>query len=50
MYKLKGRLARVGHLLLDGQADVLFLHKTSLALSGLPEWLRSMRSTPMVWP
>ena len=49
LYKLKGRLARVGHLLLDGQADVLFLHKTALALSGLPEWLRSQRGTPMVF-
>ncbi len=49
LYKLKGRLARVGHLLLDGNPDVLFLHKTALALSGVPEWLRSMRSTPMVF-
>lgn len=49
LYKLKGRLARVGHLLLDGDADVLFLHKTALALSGMPEWLRSFRRTPMVF-
>lgn len=49
LYKLKGRLARVGHLLLDGGADLLFLHKTALALTGLPEWLRSFRGTPMVF-
>lgn len=49
LYKLKGRLARVGHLLLDGGADVLFVHKTALALTGLPEWLRSLRRTPMVF-
>ena len=49
LYKLKGRLARVGHLLLDGGADLLFVHKTALALTGLPEWLRSLRGTPMVF-
>lgn len=49
LYKLKGRLARVGHLLVDGDADVLFLHKTALALTGLPEWLRSFRKTPIIF-
>jgi glycosyltransferase involved in cell wall biosynthesis len=49
IYKLAGRLKRVGHLLLDGEADVIFLHKTALALSGLPEWLRSRRRTPLVF-
>ncbi len=48
-YKLAGRLKRVGHLLTDGGADLIFLHKTSLAVSGLPEWLRSFRRTPMVF-
>lgn len=49
LYKLKGRLERVGRLLADDGADVLFLHKTALALSGWPEWLRSLRKTPMVF-
>ncbi|MDP2270223.1 MAG: glycosyltransferase family 4 protein [Archangium sp.] len=49
LYKLKGRLERVRHLLTDGGADVLFLHKTALALSGWPEWLRSLRKTPMIF-
>jgi glycosyltransferase involved in cell wall biosynthesis len=48
-YKLAGRLKRVGHLLADGGADVIFLHKTALAVSGLPEWLRSFRRTPLVF-
>lgn len=48
-YKLAGRLKRVGHLLTDGGADLIFLHKTSLAVSGLPEVLRSLRKTPMVF-
>lgn len=30
-------------------ADLIFLHKTALAISGLPEWLRSFRRTPMVF-
>jgi glycosyltransferase involved in cell wall biosynthesis len=48
-YKLAGRLRRVGHLLFDGSADVLFLHKTALALTGLPERLRALRRTPLVF-
>ncbi len=48
-YKLAGRLKRVAHLLTDDDADVLFLHKTALAVTGLPEWLRSFRRTPLVF-
>jgi glycosyltransferase involved in cell wall biosynthesis len=48
-YKLMSRLKRVAHLLADNDADILFMHKTALAVTGLPEWLRSFRRTPMVF-
>jgi glycosyltransferase involved in cell wall biosynthesis len=49
LYKLRGRLLRSAHLLLDGGYDVLYLHKTAFALTGFPEWLRARRETPMVF-
>ncbi len=48
-YKLAGRLRRVASLLSDDRADLLVLHKTSLPFTGLPEWLRSFRHTPMIF-
>lgn len=48
-WKLWGRMKRVGHLLADDGADIVFAHKTSLAVSGLPEWLRARRGTPLVF-
>lgn len=48
-YKVAGRLRRVGQLLAANGADVIFLHKTAFAVSGLPEWLRSFRKTPLVF-
>ncbi|MBI5482365.1 MAG: glycosyltransferase [Deltaproteobacteria bacterium] len=48
-YKLAGRLRRVAHMVADGGADLLFLHKTALAVTGLPEWARSLRRTPIVF-
>jgi glycosyltransferase involved in cell wall biosynthesis len=48
-YKLAGRLKRVGELLGEHDADVIYLHKTTLAVSGVPEWLRSLRRTPIVF-
>jgi glycosyltransferase involved in cell wall biosynthesis len=48
-YKLSARLKRVTHLLLDTGYDLVFLHKTALAFSGLPEYLRHLRHTPMVF-
>jgi glycosyltransferase involved in cell wall biosynthesis len=49
LYKLRGRLLRSAHLLLDRGYDVLYLHKTAFALTGLPEWLRARRRTPIVF-
>jgi glycosyltransferase involved in cell wall biosynthesis len=49
LYKLRGRLVRSAHLVLDGGYDVLYLHKTAFALTGLPEWLRARRKTPIVF-
>lgn len=48
-YKLWGRLKRVAHLLATKQADLLFLHKTALAVTGMPEWLRSLGKTPIIF-
>jgi glycosyltransferase involved in cell wall biosynthesis len=48
-YKLAARLKRVGHLLLAGDADIVFLHKTALAFSGIPERLRGLRSAKIVF-
>ena len=49
LYKLARRLKRVGHLWLEREADVLFIHKTSMALTALPEMIRSFGSTPIVF-
>ena len=49
LYKAKGRLMRAGSLLFERGHDLLFLHKTTLAVTGLPEWLRSRRRTPTVF-
>lgn len=48
-YKLMGRLKRAAKLIAADDADLIFLHKTALAVTGLPEWLRSMRKTPLVF-
>lgn len=48
-YKLGRRLKRVGHLLLDREADLLFIHKTSMALTALPEVFRGLGRTPIVF-
>lgn len=48
-YKLAGRLRRMALLLADRRADLIVLHKTTLPMSGLPEWLRSMSKTPLVF-
>lgn len=48
-YKLLGRLTRAARVLTPGDADLLFVHKTSLAVSGLPEALRARRGPPMVF-
>jgi glycosyltransferase involved in cell wall biosynthesis len=48
-YKLGARLKRVARLLLDADADLVFLHKTALAFTGLPEMLRGLRRTPLVF-
>lgn len=48
-YKLLGRFSRAAQMLKAGDADLLFVHKTSLAVSGLPEALRARRGPPMVF-
>lgn len=48
-YKLAFRLKRVAHLLFDADADVVFLHKTALAFSGVPERLRALRRAKIVF-
>jgi glycosyltransferase involved in cell wall biosynthesis len=48
-YKLARRLKRVAHLLLERQADVLFIHKSSMALTALPEVIRGFGHTPIVF-
>ncbi len=48
-YKLLGRLRRAASLITAPGADLVFLHKTSLAVSGVPEWLRSRRGAPLVF-
>jgi len=49
LYKVARRLKRVGHLWLEREADVLFIHKTSMALTALPEVVRSFGRTPIVF-
>ncbi len=48
-YKLSRRLKRVGYLWLEREADVLFIHKSSMALTALPEVIRSVGRTPIVF-
>lgn len=48
-YKLSRRLKRVAHLWLEREADVLFIHKSSMALTALPEVIRSAGRTPIVF-
>ncbi len=48
-YKLGRRLKRVGHLLLERETDLLFIHKTSMALTALPEVVRGFGRTPIVF-
>lgn len=48
-YKLWGRLKRAASLVTAPDADLVFVHKTSLAVSGVPEWLRAQRRTPLVF-
>jgi glycosyltransferase involved in cell wall biosynthesis len=49
LYKAGGRLVRAGKLILEHGHDLLFLHKTTMAVSGLPELLRGLRSTPTIF-
>jgi len=49
LYKLGGRLQRAARTILKGNGDLLLVHKTALAVSGLPEWLRSKLGTPIVF-
>lgn len=49
LYKAGGRLIRAGRLLFEHGHDVLFLHKTTMAVTGLPERLRRLRPTPTVF-
>ncbi|MCU0695121.1 MAG: glycosyltransferase family 4 protein [Myxococcaceae bacterium] len=49
LYKAGGRLVRAGKLVLERGHDLLVLHKTTMAVSGLPEFLRGFRSTPTVF-
>jgi glycosyltransferase involved in cell wall biosynthesis len=49
LYKAHGRLKRAARLVLAHGYDLLFLHKTSLAVAGLPEVLRRYRATPSVF-
>lgn len=49
LYKLAGRLKRVGELLTEADADLIFLHKTALAITGLPERIRARRNVPLVF-
>ncbi|MBL8919460.1 MAG: glycosyltransferase [Myxococcaceae bacterium] len=49
LYKAAGRLVRAGKLVFERGHDLLFLHKTTMAVSGLPELLRGFRSTPAVF-
>lgn len=49
LYKARGRLIRAGRLLFERGHDLLFLHKTTMAVTGLPEFLHSLRRTPTVF-
>lgn len=49
LYKLSSRLSRVVHLLQESSCDLAFLHKTSIPYSAMPEMLRGLRRTPMVF-
>lgn len=49
LYKARGRLARARRLLVRRGHDLLFLHKTTMAVTGLPELLQGWRSTPSIF-
>lgn len=49
LYKARGRLRRTAKLLFERGHDLLFLHKTTMAVSGWPERLRALRSTPTIF-
>lgn len=49
LYKMTGRLARAGRLLAERGHDLLFLHKTTMAITGLPEFLQGFRRTPTIF-
>ncbi|MCA2978792.1 MAG: glycosyltransferase family 4 protein [Myxococcaceae bacterium] len=49
LYKATGRLSRAGRLVFERGHDLLVLHKTTLAVSGLPELLGGLRATPVVF-
>lgn len=49
LYKLYGRARRATRFVLERGYDLIFQHKTTLAVSGLPEWLRRFRSTPSIF-
>ena len=49
LYKLYGRTRRAGRLVFERGHDLVYQHKTTLAFSGLPEWLRGFRSTPSIF-
>jgi glycosyltransferase involved in cell wall biosynthesis len=49
LYKARGRLLRAGKLVFERGHDLLVLHKTTMALSGLPELVRGFRSTPTIF-
>lgn len=48
-YRLAGRLRRTGRMLTARGYDLLYLHKTALAFTGLPERLRALGRTPLVF-
>lgn len=49
LYKAKGRVARAGRLLFQRGHDLLFLHKTTMAVTGLPEFVQGLRGTPSIF-
>lgn len=49
LYKAGGRLVRAGRLLFERGHDLLFLHKTTMAVTGLPELMQGFRHTPTIF-
>lgn len=49
LYKASGRLLRAGRLVFERGHDLIFLHKTTMAVTGLPEFLHGFRHTPTVF-